>query len=138
MNPSSRIQIEADVKNLVKIRSFVQQSVSELGVIQEEIDDVILAVDEAATNIILHGYKEEPGMLEIEVSRESDTLVLHLLDQAPSYNPTQVPPPDLTLPLEKRPLGNLGVHLIRNLVDKMIYKTPPGGGNQLTLVKTIT
>jgi serine/threonine-protein kinase RsbW len=136
MDPVSSLRIEADVKNLVKIRTFIQDSISNLGVDQEMIDDIILAVDEAATNIILHGYQGQPGLIEIEVKRKSDTTIVRINDQAPSFNPTKVPPPDLSLSLKKRPKGNLGLHLMRHLVDEVIYKTPPGGGNQLTLVIT--
>jgi serine/threonine-protein kinase RsbW len=135
MEPVSSLRIDADVNNLIKIRTFLQESISNLGVDQEMIDDIILAVDEAATNIILHGYQGQPGLIEIEVRRTSDSTFVCLMDQAPSFNPTRVPPPDLTLPLKKRPKGNLGLHLMRNLVDEVIYKTPPGGGNQLKLVK---
>lgn len=138
MDPISKLRVEANVKNLVKIRNFVEQSTSGLGVPQETIDDVILAVDEAATNIILHGYKGRPGMIEIEVRKESDTLFLYLQDQAPSFDPRQVLPPDLTLPLAVRPLGKMGVHLMKNLVDEIIYEMPSGGGNQLILVKHIS
>jgi len=138
MDPISRMRVEANVKNLTKIRNFVGQSTSGLGITQDTVDDIVLAVDEAATNIILHGYKERPGMLEIELRRESDSLFLCLQDQAPSFDPTQVPSPDLTLPLEKRPLGNMGVHLIRHMVDEIIYEIPSGGGNQLILVKKIS
>jgi len=138
MDPISRMRVEANVKNLTKIRNFVGQSTSGLGITQDTVDDIVLAVDEAATNIILHGYKEGPGMIEIELRRESDSLFLCLQDQAPSFDPTQVPSPDLTLPLEKRPLGNMGVHLIRHMVDEIIYEIPSGGGNQLILVKKIS
>ena len=138
MHPVSQLHVDADVANLVKIREFVQQSTSAQGVTQEIIDDIVLAVDEAVTNIIVHGYKDQPGIIEIEVRRESDTLFLHLQDQAPSFNPTQVPSPDLTLSLEKRPLGHLGVLMIRHIVDEMIYEIRPGGGNLLTLVKNVS
>ncbi len=138
MDPISRLRVEANVKNLSKIRKFVGQSTSGLGITQDTVDDIVLAVDEAATNIILHGYKEGPGMIEIELRRELDSLFLCLQDQAPSFDPTQVPSPDLTLPLEKRPLGNMGVHLIRHMVDEIIYEIPSGGGNMLILVKNIS
>jgi serine/threonine-protein kinase RsbW len=138
MDPNSKLRVDAHVENLIKIRNFVQQTTSALGVAQEQIDDVILAVDEVATNIIVHGYKGQPGMIDIEVSRESDSLLLRLQDQAPGFDPTQVPSPDVTLPLEKRPLGKLGIHLVRHMVDEIIYKIPSGRGNQLTLVKHIS
>lgn len=138
MDSVSRLCIEANVKNLAKIRNFIQQSTSTLGVSQGKIDDIVLAIDEAVTNIIVHGYKDQQGMIEIEVRREPDFLFICLQDQAPSFDPTLVPPPNLTLPLEKRDLGKYGVHLIRHGVDEIIYEIPPEGGNRLTLVKGIS
>ena len=137
MVPVSKLQVEANVTNLVKIRKFIHQSASARGAAQETIYDIVIAVDEAVTNIIIHGYKGQAGIINIEVKRESDSFYIHLQDQAPGFDPTQVPPPDLTLPLEKRPVGKLGIHLIRHMVDGIIYEIPPGGGNRLTLVKTV-
>lgn len=76
-------------------------------------------------------------MIDIDVEIHSHRLIIILADQAPSFDPTHVPPPDLTLPLEKRPLGKNGVYLIKNYVDEMNYLIPPEGGNKLTLVKYI-
>jgi serine/threonine-protein kinase RsbW len=105
---------------------------------KETMLDIILAVDEAATNIIIHDYKEETGLINIEVRTEPNTLIICLQDQAIPFDPTRVPAPNLTLPLEKRPLGNMGVHLIHSCVDDMIYEKTPEGGNQLTLKKNIS
>ncbi len=135
MSPLSTIRVTADVKNLAEIRRFVQASAESFKVDPDVIADVVLAVDEAATNIILHGYRGQPGFIEIAVERQGDSLVVHLYDQAPPFDPTQVPPPDLSLPLEERPVGKLGVFLINQFMDDAIYSTPPQGGNHLILVK---
>ena len=76
-----------------------------------------------------------PGIIEIGVGREGDALMIRVCDQARPFDPHGVPPPDLDLPLEERPLGGLGVYMIRQLMDEMIYRAPPQGGNELTLVK---
>ena len=60
---------------------------------------------------------------------------IRLRDQAPLFDPTRVPTPDLTLSLYKRPLGGMGVHVTRQVVDAMRYRVTPEGGNELTLVK---
>lgn len=56
-------------------------------------------------------------------------------DQAPLFDPTNAPEPDMSLPLDLRPLGGLGVFLIRQYMDEMSYRVTPQGGNELTLVK---
>jgi serine/threonine-protein kinase RsbW len=125
----------AELANLVLIRRFVEKTARSLQADQAAIDDVIQAVDEAATNIIVHGYAAKPGMIDVDVKREGDSLIVRLLDQAPQFDPTTVPPPDLTMPLEKRRPGGLGIHLIREYIDQVRYHAIPQGGNELTLGK---
>ncbi len=129
------MRITANLKDLALIRRFVEEAATALKADPAAIPDVILAVNEAVTNIILHGYRGQPGIVEIEVGREGDSLVVRLRDQAPPFDPNDVPPPDLTLPLEKRPLGGMGVYLTRQLMDKVVHLVTPQGGNELTLVK---
>ena len=131
----SSLRISAELKQLVVIRHFIEETVAAFKADPSAVLDVLQAVDEAATNIIVHGYRGQPGMIEIEVRREGDSLVVRLRDQATPFDPTAVPPPDLTLPLEKRPLGGMGIYLARQLMDEMTHRVTSQGGNELTLVK---
>ena len=135
MNTSSSLCTTAELKNLSEIRRFVQEMASALGVDPAMIPNVPLAVDEAVTNIIVHGYQGQGGAIEIEVSLEGDALVIRIRDEAAPFDPTIVPPPDVTLPLEQRIPGGLGIHLIRQIMDEMTHRVTPQGGNELTLVK---
>jgi serine/threonine-protein kinase RsbW len=96
---------------------------------------LVQAVDESATNIVVHGYRGRPGTIDVEVKGANDTLAVRLRDSAPLFDPTGVPPPDLSLPLDQRPIGGLGVHLTRKCVDEMIYRVTSEGHNELTLLK---
>jgi serine/threonine-protein kinase RsbW len=131
------VRVAAKLENLAIIRGFIRLTGVTLGADRDEISDLVLAVDELATNVIVHGYRGESGPLEVEVDREGDMLVVHLRDEAPPFDPTSVPPPDLTIPLEERPLGGLGIHLTRKHVDEISHQALPEGGNELTLKKRI-
>ena len=131
----STLSISADMPNLVAVLRFVEATAAALQVNRDVIDDMLQAVDESVINIIVHGYHEQAGNIEIGVSLDGDALVVRLCDQAPLFNPTLVPPPDLTLPLEKRRFGGLGIYLARQFVDSMTYRITPEGGNELTLRK---
>jgi serine/threonine-protein kinase RsbW len=135
MDMKSTLRISAELPNLAAIRRFVQETMSALKAEGDVIDDMLAAVDEAAANIIVHGYRGQPGNMEIEVGKEGNALVVRLRDQAPLFDPTTVPPPDLTLPLEERRLGGLGIHLIRNFTDTMTHRATSEGGNELILMK---
>jgi serine/threonine-protein kinase RsbW len=129
------LRVAADVKELAAIRAFVEQRASALGVDASAIYDLVLAVNEVATNIVVHGYRSQPGTIEIELWQRGDAIEIRLRDQARLFDPTCVPKPDLTLPLHKRPLGGMGVHVTRQIMDTMHYRVTPEGGNELTLVK---
>ncbi len=133
------MQVPADVKQLGAIRRFVEESAAGMGVDAQTIADMVQAVDEAATNIIMHGYRAGgPGTIDLEVDREGEWLVVRLRDGARPFDPTMHPPPDLTVPLEQRQPGGLGIHLMRSFTDKMAWRTTPDGGNELTLSKRAT
>jgi serine/threonine-protein kinase RsbW len=132
---SSTLRVSAELKNLAVIRRHVSEAAANLRAGESAIDDMIQAVDESATNIIVHGYDGQPGAIEIEVAREGDALLVRIRDHAPPFDPTTYPPPDLTVPLEQRRYGGLGIHLTRECTDAMIYRVTPDGANELTLLK---
>ena len=125
----------AELKNLAAIRHFVQETAAALQADPQAVHDVVLAVDEMAANVMVHGYQGGPGAVEVEVRPDGNALVVYLRDHAPPFDPTRHPLPDLTLPLDERPVGGLGVYLTRMLMDEVIYRSTPQGGNELTLVK---
>lgn len=135
MDEKASLSISADLYRLDLIRRFVEEKAAALEADPEAISAVVQAVDEAATNIIVHGYQKEPGIIEIEIWGEGDAFVVRLRDQAPPFDPTTLPEPDLSLSLEERPFGGLGVFLIKQFMDEMRYRVTPQGGNELTLVK---
>jgi serine/threonine-protein kinase RsbW len=129
------LHITAELKNLSQIRDFVEMAATGLGFAPEVIPNVQLAVDEVATNVMLHGYHGQGGPLEIEVERLQHDLIVRLRDEAAPFDPNTVPTPDLTLPLAQRPIGGLGIHLVRRTMDEIRHQLTPTGGNELVLVK---
>ena len=124
----------AQVRDLNDMREFLEQSVLVLGGSEDDAGDLVLAVNEAVTNVLLHGYDNQPGPVILCVEVENGDLRVILTDTAPLFDPTRVPPPDIFLPLEDRPLGGLGVHMMRQLTDELVYRALPDG-NELAFVK---
>ncbi len=138
--PSRLLQFPAArLTDLAAIRAFVKATAVELGADPSTIPDLVIAVNEAVANIIRHGYRGAPGPIEIEIELggRADTIVVHLRDEAPPFDPTSVPSPDLTVPLERRRAGGLGIHLTRTCVDEVTHRALHHSGNQLTLVKSL-
>ena len=136
-NVKHTLDVSAELKNLAAIRHFVEDTAKFLGASSDAIEDLIQAVDESAANIVLHGYEGRPGRIEVEIRPDGNALVVCMRDQAPPFDPTRIPPPDLTLPLEERRLGGLGIYLARQFTDGMSHRITPKGGNELTLRKKI-
>jgi serine/threonine-protein kinase RsbW len=134
---SASLRLPAKLENLTAIRRFVDETAAGLGIDRATVADIVLAVDEAASNVVLHGYRGQPGSLEVEVKRGRNALVICLRDEAPPFDPTTVPAPDLAAPLEQQAVDGMGMHLIRQIMDSVIHRTSPQGGNELLLVKRL-
>ncbi len=135
--PPHVFQTFARLENLAAIRRYVHESVMALGGAPAAADDMMQAVDECVTNIIVHGYQGQPGPIDLEWHYQDNRLTVYLRDRAPLFDPTSLPSPNLSLPLEERHPGGLGVYLARQMVDRMEYRVRPQGGNELILIKQL-
>lgn len=128
-------EADADLACLAPIRAFVREGCAAAGATDEATADLVQAVDEAATNVIVHGYGGRPGSIEVVLETDDERLVCRLLDDAPPFDPASVPPPDLGVPPLDRQPGGMGVHLMRELTDELRHRSRPTGGNELTLIR---
>ena len=96
-----------------------------------------IALDEAVSNAINHGYDAGVrGEIAVRLRRAGDQVEIEVEDDGRPFDPLQAPPPDLTLPLERRPVGGLGIHLIRKLMDEVSYARRDGR-NVLRMAKRL-
>lgn len=131
-----RIVVDGSMENLAVLRRFVRERFRLLGFDEANLSGVLTSVDEAATNIVVHGYAENgiQGPITMRVERKQGALVIQLTDKAPHFDPTRLEYPDVNKPLEQRSPGGLGVFLMREFMDEVRYRALPAG-NELTLVK---
>lgn len=133
MNSASRRFKLVQPADLSAIRRFVEETAVTAD--PNALADLVLAVNEAVTNVIRHGYKAQPGDVEIVVFCGLDSVTVWLYDNARPFDPTLTPTPDITRPLAERPLGGMGVHMMRTFTDEMHYQRTPDGRNSLLLKK---
>jgi serine/threonine-protein kinase RsbW len=134
--PERSVRVPSDLGRLQTVRDLVRAVAKDADASEACTADLVQAVDEAATNAIIHGHAGRSGWVEVAVEAKGDKLIVTIADDAPPFDPTSVPTPDLSIhPLERRP-GGMGVMLARLCVDEMTYRPRPGGGNILTLVRT--
>jgi serine/threonine-protein kinase RsbW len=122
--------------SLAEISKFVAQAAQDSGFDSKGVYAVKLAVDEACTNIIEHGYGGE-GNGEIECSCDAgvDGLTIKLRDWGKPFNPNNVPVPDYDVPLENLQLRGAGLFLMRKLMDEVRFSFNESDGNLLVMVK---
>ena len=131
------LRVTSDLNNLNTIREFVESYATKLGMTPADIYGIVLATDEAATNICIHGYQNGSGPIEVTVEHDDQNIIIGLRDKAPVFDPTTAPPPKLTGSLEERALGGVGIHFMRSYTDAITHRAIAPQGNELVLTKSI-
>jgi anti-sigma regulatory factor (Ser/Thr protein kinase) len=119
------LTVPGNLDSLEPIRDFIKKAAGEANLEKKSTYRLILAVDEIATNIILHGYEEAnlSGDIDLIAEIDSDRLKISLVDDAIPYDPTQQAVPyDLEFELEDRAIGGLGVYLTLQSLDGFEYE----------------
>jgi sigma-B regulation protein RsbU (phosphoserine phosphatase) len=129
------MRLEATNCQLKPMREAVLAAVQEQGADSVLAHNIVLAVNEACTNIVQHAASGSAGtQIGLELLMHGPTLIVHVLDDAPPIDVRKVEPRALD---QVRP-GGLGVHFMREIMDQVEFLTPPAGfGNFLRMKKTI-
>jgi serine/threonine-protein kinase RsbW len=122
------------VADLPDVLAFIETACEEASVRPELCFDLQLAVEEACANVIEHAYDGKGGDLTITFAPRGQDVVLTLRDHGRSFAPEKVAAPDMGLPLTKRRIGGLGMHLMYSLMDEVKFDFAEGG-NTLVMVK---
>lgn len=95
--------------------------------------NAVLALEEAVTNVIKYSYDDDQRHeIVLEAVLDPSGVVLRVTDDGHEFNPLDAPPPDLDRPAGEREVGGLGIHLLRNLTQRMNYERREGK-NVLTM-----
>jgi anti-sigma regulatory factor (Ser/Thr protein kinase) len=130
------VKFAAKFEYLDEIREFVGKIAREGGFSDKDVYNIQLATDEAASNIIEHAYQNDPGeVLELSCGMKGDVITIILIDHGRSFDPSEVPLPDLKADLSDRKIGGLGIFLMRKLMDEIDYRPGPNNSNTLTMIK---
>lgn len=131
------IHIINDISQLVCVNEEMTQLANQLGLSEKMCMSLKLALEEAVTNIILYAYPGEKNKeIIIQFEIVADLLKIIITDTGLPFDPTQKEMPDLTLPIQERPIGGLGIHLVREIMTDVNY-IRKGDKNVLTMFKSI-
>ena len=131
------ITLKNDVKEVEKLGSFVKQVAESLSLDKSLTGRLRLAVEETVVNVMEYAYPQgTTGDVNIRATSNGRRLKFIISDSGIPFNPTEVTAADTTLSAEERPIGGLGILLVRELMDSINYERI-NGQNVLTLTKSI-
>jgi anti-sigma regulatory factor (Ser/Thr protein kinase) len=97
-----------------------------------------LALEEAVSNVIMYAYpKGSDGLVDIEAIIRKKELEFIISDNGTPFDPTAAPEADITLDVEDRPVGGLGIFLVKNIMDVVKYTRSDDGKNILSMIKKL-
>lgn len=124
--PFYDIEIESDPNNLITIEEFVNYFSKDLGLSDEQLSVLLLAVTEATTNAIIHANKCDPTKLvKIHAQIEDSKLLIKIKDEGKGFDPTKLPDP--TQPENLLKDSGRGVFLMKVYMDEVKYNVTPSG-----------
>lgn len=129
--------ITNELNQLVLLEDFLGKVADEYNLNGRLLMNLKLAMEEAVTNIILYAYPGEKNKdISISLSYNDKELRIVITDSGIAFDPMNKPDPDLSLPPDERPIGGLGIYLVKQLMTDVTYHRS-GDKNILTMVKHI-
>jgi anti-sigma regulatory factor (Ser/Thr protein kinase) len=134
---SDQLQLKPLLSEIPRLLEWAEARCAAAGVVGEDAMKLALALEEAVANVIHHGLAgvPPPHCIRVRLEIAPDFVSAEVIDNGWPFDPTRAPPPDLLPPPEKRQPGGLGIHLMRELMDGLVYRRS-GGTNILRLRKT--
>lgn len=127
-----------NTSNLPKLRQFLGKVINLCKVSQKDQSKIILAVDEAVSNIIEHAYAEhetDSAEIKINVEGSPERFCIRITDSGNTFNPTQVSNPDIKMHIREGKKNGLGIFLMRQIMDEVEYNFKSGVENELVMIK---
>ncbi len=123
-NHNEYMELPAQIAKLPILKEWLTGIVAELVVPSKISKQILIALDEIFTNISSYGYPVGGGSVRVwvELDEEEKVLTITFADTGTPYNPLETKEPDTTLPLDERPIGGLGIFMVRKMMDSVNYR----------------
>lgn len=127
-----------DISQIPQLAEFVEAIASEAKLEQGLAMSLNLGLEEAVSNVILYAYPEgADALVDVEAVIWKDRLDFVITDSGVPFDPTAVSDPDLSLDVSERPVGGLGIYLVKSIMDQVSY-TRENGKNILSMTKQLS
>jgi len=128
------LEIESDPNNLITVEEFVNYFAKDLGLDNERLAALLLAVTEATTNAIIHANKCDVNKLvKVDVKVHKTKITIKITDEGEGFNPSEIPDP--TQPENLLKDSGRGVYLMRVYMDDLYYNITPTGTETILTLK---
>lgn len=134
----NELEIDALAEKLPAVQAFVEERLESVSCPPKARMQIELAVEEIFINIASYAYSEGGGraLVRVEVSDEPITVSITFIDHGVPYDPLAKEDPDVTLPVNERKIGGLGIFMTKQVMDDVVYEYRDGS-NVLTLKKKL-
>jgi serine/threonine-protein kinase RsbW len=118
---------------LVRLAAAVERFAAEQHLPNDTLTNINLVLDEVVSNVIKYGRAgDSDGAIKVSFVREGGRLTIEVSDDGIAFNPLETTPPNLDLPIMERPVGGLGIHIVKALTETIDYRRE-NGRNRLTM-----
>lgn len=125
--------MNVSLEDMPKMKDFIFSVATRLGMRDRRLQQLRLAIEEAVANIV---HYSGATMLSLTATHHLSRLHITITDNGTSFNPLEMPPPELNLPDDQRKPGGLGIHFIRQMSDDVSYRREDDK-NILTITKIV-
>lgn len=134
----NEITVTATIENINTVTEFVDRQLEELDCPIKTQTQIDIAIDELFSNIVHYAYSPNVGeaTVRVDVGENPSSVIITFIDAGKPYNPLQKTDPDITLGINDREIGGLGIFLVKKSMDEMTYEYT-NGQNILRIRKNI-
>ena len=138
MSADAAIQVRNKVTELARLNAFLAAFWASNQLPKDAMFGLAVALEEIFANVIFHGYRDGgEHAIHVALALRDRVVSLTVEDDGVPFNPLDAPAADDTAPLEERPIGGLGIHLVRKLMDELEYARK-GNRNRLVVRKRVS
>ncbi len=123
----------AKKQNYNKFYTWLNNTCTEWNLDKDLTNKIDMCAEEIFANIAFYAYPDKDGTIEAKLEKTENSIIFEFLDNGIKYNPLEKPDPDITLPPEERPIGGLGIYMVKEMTDEISYKRE-NNKNILTLI----
>lgn len=126
--PRQQVTLRNDLSEISRLTEIVEAFGEEEELGPKDIFAITLALDELVTNVISYAYEDDGAAHEIQVNieRDGDAVVVEIEDDGRSFDPTMAPEPDVSVPVDQRRIGGLGIHFVKKMMARFDYERRDG------------